>query len=99
MPGHDDERRGSRLRTVIALDDNEIGDRMRLPALDVLLIFRRLEAGRRRRIVRKFDHDVARAALAFWSLELAAANHEPPAELLEDGRVVGRIVLVAIVVV
>jgi hypothetical protein len=45
-----------RLRAVIALDDNQVGDRMRLPVLDVLLVFRRAIARECRVIVGKFDH-------------------------------------------
>jgi hypothetical protein len=41
-PGHDEQSvlRPSRLRAVIAFDDDEIGLRMRLPALDVFLVLR-----------------------------------------------------------
>src|SRR6185312_12926240 len=50
-------------------------------------------------VVRKFDHDVARPALAFRALELAAADHISPTEFLEDRGIVGRILLVALVIV
>src|SRR4051812_9275727 len=72
---------------------------MRLPALDVFLVFRRVVAGQRGLIVGEFDHYVARAALALQTFELAAAYHEAPAEFLEDGGVMRRIGLVAFVIV
>src|ERR1700759_34929 len=71
---------------------------MRLPHLDVGLVFRRVVAGERRRIVRKFDHDIAGAAVALGALELAATHHEAAAELLEDGGVGQCIGLVTVVV-
>ena len=42
-----------RLRPVIAFDDNEIGNCMGLPHLDVLLVFRRPVAGQRGVVVGK----------------------------------------------
>src|SRR6201987_461346 len=76
--------RQSRLRAVIAFDDDELGRRMLRSPLDVLLIFSRAIAGHRRLIVGEFDHDIACAALALDALELAAAYDKAPAELLED---------------
>src|SRR4029453_3086722 len=86
------------LRTVIALDDNKISNRVRLPNLDVGLVFRRVVAGECGRIVGKFDHDVARTALSLDAVELAAANDIAPAEFLEDRGVRRRVGLVALVV-
>src|ERR1700761_1245764 len=72
---------------------------MRRPAFDIFLVFRRVITGERGGVVREFDHDVARAALAFDALELAAADDEAPAEFLEDRGIGQRIVLVAFIVV
>src|SRR6266851_1238067 len=88
-----------RLRAVIAFDDDEVGVRMRLPDLDVFLVFRRAIAGQRRLVVGEFDHDVTRAAFAFDGGEFAGTHHEAPAEFLEDGRVGRRVSLVAFVIV
>src|SRR6202050_632959 len=78
-----------RLRTVIALDDDEVDRAVWLPHLDVGLIFQRTIAGERRGVVGEFDHDVARTGGTFHTVEFAAANHVAAAECLED-RGVGR---------
>src|ERR1700754_2627228 len=88
----------SGLRAVIALDDDEIGNRMRLPDLDIGLVFRRIVAGERGCIVWKFDHDVTRSALPFDSSELTAAHDIARAEFLEDRRVCSRVGLVAFII-
>src|SRR5579862_698196 len=82
-------KRRLRLRAVIALDDENVGGRMRQPPLDVLLIFRRAVAGERGGIVGKFDDHVARTRGAFGRLELSGTDDELSAEFLED-RGVGR---------
>src|SRR5579871_4689565 len=87
------------LRAVIALDDDQIRHRVRLAHLDVGLVFRRVVAGERGRIVGKFDDDVARAAVAFDAGEGAAPNHITRAEFLEDRRIGERVRLVAFFVV
>src|SRR6516162_7824318 len=91
--------RGSGLRAVIALDDNQVGDGMRLPDLDVLLVFRRAITGECRVIVGKFDHDVARTALAFHAREPAAAHDVAPTETLEDCGIRGGVGFVAFLIV
>src|SRR5690348_2122939 len=88
----------SRLRAVVALDDDDIGRRMRLPHLDVGLVFRRIVAGERGGVVGKLDHHVARARRALRTLEFARAHDIARAELLEDGRIGLRIGLVALVI-
>src|SRR6185312_8593678 len=88
-----------RLRAVVALDDDEIRHRMRLPYLDIRLVFRRIVAGERGGVVGKLDHHVARARRAFRVLELARAHDEAAAEFLEDGVVGERVGLVALVAV
>src|SRR3569833_1463164 len=88
-----------RLRAVIALDEEEIDRRVRLPELDVYLVIRRVVAGERGRVVGEFDDHDARAGCAFRVLELACALHEARAELLEDAGIGGRIGLVALVAV
>src|SRR6201992_3973619 len=90
---------GSGLRTVEALDHDQVRDRMRLPHLDVGLVFRRVVAGQRRLIVREFDYHIAGAAFALDAGELAATHHVARAELLEDRHVGQRVGLVAFVVV
>src|SRR3954447_8580033 len=82
-PGHDARERALRLWAVIALDDHEIGHRMRLPDLDVGLVFGRVVTGHRGLVVGELDHHVARAALALGAGELAAAHDEATTELLE----------------
>src|SRR6185437_2196081 len=84
----------SGLRAVVAFDDNEVGGRMRQPPFDILLVFRRAIAGERSGVVREFDHDIARAALAFDAFELAAPNDKAAAKFLEDASVGRRIRLV-----
>src|SRR5436190_8704248 len=84
------------LRAVVALDDDNIGGRVRLTYLDVCLVFGRVVAGECGRVVGKPDHHVARTWLAFGRLELAGANDETAGEFLEDRRVVVRIGLVAL---
>src|SRR4029079_3741696 len=73
-----------RLRTVVAFDDDQVGQGMRLTNLQVRLIFRRIVAGQRRRIVGKLDDDMARVALALRALVFARADDELAAEFLED---------------
>src|ERR1700733_4293603 len=89
----------SRLRPVIAFDDEQIDDRVGLPHLDVGLIFRRAIAGQRRGIVGEFDDNIARPGGALRSFELAAADHEAAAEFLEDAGIGCGVRLVAFVVV
>src|SRR5258708_21744086 len=72
---------------------------MRLPYLDIFLVFRGAIAGQCRLVVGEFDHDVARAAFAFDGGEFAGTHHEAPTEFLEDGRVGQSIGLVAFVIV
>src|SRR6266436_2844774 len=76
------QRLGSGLRPVIAFDDDEIGDRVRLPDLDIRLIFRRAIAGQRGVVIAKFDHHVARAAFAFHTGEPAATHDILPTEFV-----------------
>src|SRR5262245_43351031 len=87
-----------RLRPIVALDDDEIGDGVPLPHLDVLLVFGRAVAGERSRVVRKLDHDIARAAGAFRTLEVATAHQEAAPEFLEDCGVGRHVGLVAFLV-
>src|SRR5947209_3161736 len=68
--------RSLRLRTLVALDDHHIACRMRRAQRDGALVFGRVVAGERGRIVRKLEHDIARADLAFGIFELAAAHQE-----------------------
>src|SRR5215510_999935 len=91
-------RDSRRLRPIVALDDDEVGDRVPLPHLDVLLVFGRAVAGERSRVVRKLDHDIARAAGAFRALELATAHQEAAPEFLEDCGVGRHVGLVAFLV-
>jgi hypothetical protein len=55
---------GSGLRAVVALDDHDVGDRMRLPPFDILLIFRRPVASHRGYVIRsgKFESVEGNAA-------------------------------------
>src|SRR5215472_14706543 len=99
LAGHDEGERRSGLRAVVTLDDHEVDHRMRLPHLDVGLVFRRVVAGERGCIVRKFNDDVALAALTFGAFELAGTHDKACAELLEDRGVRQRIRLVTFVVV
>ena len=59
--------------------------------LDAFLIFRRAIAGERGGIVGKLDDDVAGAAIAFRSFELAATYQIASAKFFED-RGIGRCV-------
>src|SRR5436190_20309340 len=72
---------------------------MRLPHLDVGLVFRRVVAGHRGLVVGKLDHDIARATLSFNAVELAAAHDETAAEFLEDRGIGRHVRLVAFIVV
>src|SRR5664279_1395889 len=92
-------KEGLRLRTVVALDDDEFGDRMRLPYLDIRLVLRRAIAGQRRLVIGKFDHDISRSTFAFDSVELAATHDIASTELLEDGRIGGCVRFVAFLIV
>src|SRR3954468_7513185 len=84
LPSLEGEKRLRRLRAVIALDDDEVGCRVRLAHLNVGLVFRRVVAGDRGLVVGEFDHDVAGAAGAFDGGELAGANDEAATPFLED---------------
>src|SRR5437764_2647797 len=64
------------LRAVVALDHDDIAGRMRRAQLDRGLIFGRVVASKRGRIVLELEHDIARADLALGILELAAAHQE-----------------------
>jgi hypothetical protein len=86
------------LRTIIAFDDHDIGDRVRLPHLDVLLILGRPITGERTRIVGKLDNHMARSAFPFYALELPRAHDEAPTVFAEDRRIGGRLRLVSLLV-
>src|SRR5262249_51191959 len=92
-------RRPSRLRAVIALDNDKVGDRVRLPHSDIGLVFGRAIAGHRGLVIGKFDHDVARAAAAFDALEFSTTHNKAAAEFAEDRRIGGGVRLVAFLVV
>lgn len=72
------------LRTVVAFNNDNIGDSVRLSHLDIRLIFGRAIAGDRCGVIGKFNHDVARPAGAFGGFELARANQKTSAKFLED---------------
>src|ERR1700688_1444569 len=91
-------RNASRLRAVVAFDNDDIGGGMWQPYFEVLLIFRRAVAGERCGVVEKFDHHIARARRALRALELARAYDEAPAKFLEDRGIGGGIGLVALLV-
>jgi len=72
------------LWAVVAFDDDQLGDRMRLSHLDVGLVSGGIVAGERCVIVGEFDlTNVARAALPLNGAEFAAAHHKAPAEFLK----------------
>src|SRR5215831_14471463 len=98
-PGERYSAPGQKRRLAVkALDDDDVGGRVGLPTLDVLLIFGRAVAGLRGRQIGKLDHHVARACGAFHAFEWPAAHDQLGAEFLED-RTVGRDVgLVALLV-
>jgi hypothetical protein len=79
--GHCGNRRAvrSRLRAVIALDDDQIECGMRQAHLEVFLIFWRAITRERGGIVGKLDDDVARAAMPFHSVEFQASQRAPRA--------------------
>ncbi len=73
---------------------------MRLPYLDVGLVFRRVVAGQRGGVVGEIrSPHCATGRRAFAAFELTGADHEPGAEFPEDRRIGQRIGFVALVVV
>src|SRR5215218_10857884 len=86
----------ARLRPVVALDYDDVGDR---PALALRLggfVLGRVPAGERRLVGGKLDHDVAAARLALDGLVLAATHEEASAELREGDAVPRDVVLVGV---
>src|SRR4051794_14869009 len=85
-----------RLRAVIPLDDDHVPGRMRRAQRDGVLIFGRVVAGERGRIIRKLEHDITRACLAFGVLELPAAHEKLRTEFAQRLGIRRHIGLVAI---
>jgi hypothetical protein len=78
------------LRTVVAFNNDDIGDGVRLSNLDIRLIFGRAIAGDRCGIIGKFNHDVARAAGAFGGFELAPADQKTSVKAWRPRRLILR---------
>jgi hypothetical protein len=72
------------LRTIVALDNDEVGDQMPVSNLLVGLILRRVIARQRRRIIGKLNHDIQRTGGAFRNRKLLCADQIASAEFLED---------------
>src|SRR5579884_1746518 len=98
-PRHCKRRNYSWLRTVVALDHDEVDNRMRQAHFDVGLIFGRSVASERGRVIGKLDHDIARPAGAFGDLELAGTHQETPAVFLEDRRIRRSVWFVTVLVI
>src|SRR5258705_11001284 len=84
----------ARLRAVIALDDHDVAGRMRRTQSDRRLIFGRVVAGKRGRVVLELEHHVARAARALGIFRLTAAYEKFRAVFAERQRIGGYIGLV-----
>ena len=88
-----------RLRAVVAFNNDEVGDRVRLAHFDVGLVFGRTIAGDRGLIIGKFDRHVARTAPAFDAFELAGAHDKAAAIFAKDGGIGSGVRLVAFLIV
>ena len=72
------------LRTIVALDNDEVGDQMPVSNLLVGLILRRAIARQRKRIIGKLNHDMQRTRGALRDRKLLCADQIASAKFLED---------------
>src|SRR5256885_13096602 len=89
----------ARLRSVVTLDDDHVGDRGFGPVFHCFAILRRVVTGYCRSVVLELDDHVARARLSFLALEPGAAHQEARAVLGESFPVRGYIAFVALRIV
>src|SRR6185437_4267826 len=90
-------KRRLRLQAVVTLDNHDIRGGMRLAQLHVRLIFRRIVASERGRIVLKLDDYVAGARVALDAFELAGAHDVTRSVFLEYRLIAHGVGLVALV--
>src|SRR6185312_5411270 len=74
------------LRSIVALDHDQVRIRAGLSQCNRLGIFRRAIAPERRFVAGKFDNDDTAAVFSLHHLHLAAARHVPPAIFAENIR-------------
>jgi hypothetical protein len=81
-----------------AVNDDEISDREYLAKSPRALIFRALIAGKGRRAVLEFDHDISFAGVSFHCFELSAAHDEVRSKFLERRACRGKVFGISLLV-